>query len=59
MLRGRDLHPGLKLGKTFDKAYPGIADMVMNEMLDEQDEAGSLCDFVEDDEEEYFTAEEK
>ena len=48
---------GPDIGKTFDRAYPGVVGMVMNEILDEQDEAGSLCEFVESDGE-YFTAEE-
>ena len=41
---------GPDLRKIFDKSYPAVAHMVMNEILDERDDVGSLCDFVEEDE---------
>ncbi|KAF1967179.1 hypothetical protein BU23DRAFT_660642 [Bimuria novae-zelandiae CBS 107.79] len=37
---------GLDITTTFDRRYPLVAEMVENEKLDEQDDAGSLCDFV-------------
>ena len=48
---------GPDLGKTFDKNYPAVAEMVVNKILDERDEVGSLTDFVDDDDV-YFTADE-
>ena len=48
---------GLGLGKTFDKNYPAVSEMVVNGMLDERAEVGSLAGFVDDDDV-YFTADE-
>ncbi|KAK7179223.1 hypothetical protein PSPO01_14741 [Paraphaeosphaeria sporulosa] len=41
---------GPDITKSFDKQYPLIAERVENEMLDEADDAGSLCEFVTADE---------
>ncbi|KAF2444146.1 hypothetical protein P171DRAFT_521525 [Karstenula rhodostoma CBS 690.94] len=41
---------GPDITKSFDRQYPLISEMVENWMLDEEDDAGSLCDFVTADE---------
>lgn len=41
---------GLDITKSFDCQYPLIAEMVENQMLDDEDDMGSLCDFVTADE---------
>jgi hypothetical protein len=41
---------GPNITASFDKQYPHIAELIENQMLDEQDDAGSLCEFITADE---------
>ncbi|KAJ4344372.1 uncharacterized protein N0V89_012112 [Didymosphaeria variabile] len=41
---------GPDITSSFDHRYPHIAELLEDKMLDEQDDAGSLCDFVATDE---------
>lgn len=43
---------GPDITTSFDRQYPRITEMFETHMLDAQDDAGSLCDFVVDDNEE-------